>query len=196
MADDLCNISNATIGRTIEGPIDPETGIPLEDSVSPTGCALMYNKAGDLVKVPTRCHRAPARSLENHYWPRVLGDMLKDNFLQAGVCPHALREQLAKKSGGPARPSMPAPKGVTACDGSGEWSPAWRDGVKYPGCEHLAKVITARHKRTAADAKARRATATIAGAAALADQMAKLAIVGANANAQRDKGIEPAKAPA
>ena len=198
MASDLCSISHATMGRTTPGLTDAETGMPLEQSVPVLSgredrggiSCMMYNRDGVLSDQATRCHRAPVPALAGHYWPRVLEDLLKEGFLQAGICPHVPREQLKGK------PSMPAPSGYKACDGSGKWSPPWRTDAEYPGCEHLAKAVTARHKRAVANAKSRRSGASLAGMSQLAEQIAKMSIIGANNNAARDKGADLPKVPA
>ena len=189
--DDLRQVSNNSIGRTVPGLIDPETGIPL-DKVVPVlgGNVVMYDADGNHLPQATRCHRAPAAALAHHYWPRALRDLLKAGFLQGGVCPHAPREQLAGKDGSP-KASMPAPKGYTFCDGAGSWSPPWSPDAVFEGCDHLAKAVAARHKRAVQLAKARKNGSNYAAASALAEQMAKAAIIGANANAARDKGMSP-----
>ena len=138
-------ISHGNIGRGRVERSDPETGIPMEGSIPVLGELIMYDKDGNRVSTPTRCHRSDPPAMRAKYAPRLLADNLTAGYLEEGKCPHMPREQLGGKA------SVPAPDGFKLCDGQGPLDPKTFIG----GCAHLKKIVGVRRSNAKRDAAGR-----------------------------------------
>ena len=185
-------VNHGNIGRTRSTRNDPDTGLPMEESIPSLRTAVMYDRDGNRLDVATHCHRAFVVGFDDKYGPRIIRDLLKEGFLEEGKCPHMPREQMNDQ------PSAPPPKWFATCDGRGtifddkgriKPDPATWIG----GCEHMRKLVLARREISAKRAAARKNPAGQAATLALAHTIAKQSSALVAAEAGRMKATDAAK---